>query len=201
MALNLLAVHQLTVDVLGCVCRTLDATAQEIEGQPGCPCRACVVPGQAAWDSCAEPCDGTEGTGGQLTVNVARIYQASLDSFPSTESRDREVRGRRGCQPPQLTAVELVITLLRCVPVISEDGCPPTCEELAAAARVINIDAVSVMNAMDCCLPGLGTRRQGLLYSVGVQRQVGPQGECAGIEQRVTVGLVNCRCPDEEESP
>lgn len=197
MALSLLAVHELTESVLGCVCDALDAAAAEIPGQPGCPCRGCVVPGQAAWDSCEDPCDGSEGAGGQLTVNVARMYQTSLESFPSTESRDSTVRGRRGCIPAQLTAVELVITVLRCVPVPSEDGCPPSCEELAAAARVINIDGVSVLNAVDCCLPALGTRRQGLIYTVGIQRQVGPQGGCGGVEQRVTVGLVNCACPDD----
>jgi hypothetical protein len=200
MALSLLAVQELTEGVLGCVCQFLDAAAVEIPGQPGCPCRACVVPGQAAWDSCEDPCDGSGGTGGQLTVNVARMWQSSLETFPSTESRDSQVRGKRGCVLPQLTAVELVITVLRCVPVPSDDGCPPSCEDLAAAARVINIDGASVVNALDCCLPGLGTRRQGLIYSVGIQRQVGPQGGCAGVEQRVTVGLVNCRCP-EEDSP
>lgn len=200
MALSLTAVHQIAEDVLGCVCRTLTATAEQVEGQPGCPCRACVVPGQAAWDSCEDPCDSSDGIGGQLTVNVARIYQTTLEAFPSTETKEREVRGRRGCQLSTLTAVELVITLLRCVPVPSDGACPPSCEELSAAARVINIDAVSVMNAVDCCLPSLSARRLGLIYSIGVQRQVGPQGGCAGVEQRVTVGLVNCRCP-EEESP
>ncbi|MET7981699.1 MULTISPECIES: hypothetical protein [unclassified Streptomyces] len=198
MALSPLAVQELAEGVLGCICEALDDTAAKVDGQPGCPCRSCVVPGQPAWDTCDDPCGEAATTGGQLTVNVARMYASSLDTFPSTEARDQAVRGKRGCKLPGLTAVELVITVLRCVPTPNDQGCPPSCEDLAAAARVINFDAVSVLNALDCCLPALGVRRQGLLYVIGAQRQVGPEGGCAGTEQRVTVGLVNCKCPDDE---
>lgn len=198
MALKLLAAHELAEDVLACVCRTLEETAAAVPEQPGCPCRVAVVPGQAAWDSCDNPCDGEDETGGQLTVGIGRIYASTVDDFPSTEGRDRTVRGVRSCKIPQLIAVELVITLLRCVPVQDEDtGCPPPAEELAAAARVIHIDAASVYNALDCCLPTLKPRN-GPRFVMQPLKVVGPQGGCGGIEQRVTVGLNACPCPTEE---
>lgn len=192
MALVLEGVTELTEAVLACVCTTLDETAATIDGQPGCPCRACVVPGTPAWDSCEDPC-GQEGTGGQLTVHVARIFPTT--DFP-TETR--EVLGLKSCSPSRI-AVELVITLLRCVPVSDPDtGCPPTCEEETAAARVIQIDSASVLNALMCCLPGFSNRHRGPLYVIGAQKTLEPAGGCGGIEQRVTVALPSCACPEEE---
>jgi hypothetical protein len=178
------SIPDLAQAVLACVCTALDATAEEIPGQPGCPCRACVVSGTPPFDSCGDACNGQEGAGGQLTVHVARVYPTT--SFPS---ETREVLGLKSCSPTSI-AVELVITLLRCVPVSDpETGCPPTCEEEAAAARVIQIDSASVLNALLCCLPGFGTRRRGPRYVIGAQKTLEPQGDCGGIEQRVTVAL------------
>ncbi|WP_228980126.1 hypothetical protein [Streptomyces sp. DH12] len=195
MALHPLAVHELTETVLGCVCAALEVTAAEVEGQPGCPCRVCVVPGQPAWDSCDDPCTGE--TGGQLTVHVARIYPST--TFPT---EDREVRGVRSCTPPPVTAVELVVTLLRCAPLPTEDGCPPSCDELGAAARTLHLDATTIYNALLCCLPGTSTRRRGRRFVLGAQRTLGPEGGCVGIEQRATVALPGCaRCPGDEPEP
>ncbi|MFI2300176.1 hypothetical protein ACH5AL_15235 [Actinacidiphila glaucinigra] len=197
MALTAFSIHDLAESVLACVCAALETTAAEVDGQPGCPdCAACLVPDSPAWDRCDDPCSET-ATGGQLSVNVARIY-------PSTEfpTEDRQVRGLRGCTPPPVTAVELVITLLRCAPVPSENGCPPTCDELAAAARILHVDQVTVYNAMLCCLPGTDpTRRRGRKFVLGAQRVVGPEGGCVGIEQRVTVALPGCSpCPGGDTS-
>ncbi|MFE3378699.1 hypothetical protein [Streptomyces anulatus] len=188
------SLRDITEAVLGCVCAALDQAAAEIPEQPGCPCRACVVPGLPAWDECADPC-GEETAGGQLTVHVARLYPST--QFPV---EDQEVRGLRGCSLPPTTAVELVVTLLRCVPTIDENGCPPTCEELSAAATVTHIDAVTVYNALMCCLPHTGGRR-GRRFVMGPQRIIGPQGGCVGIEQRVTVALPGCAPCPEEVSP
>ncbi|MDX3237211.1 hypothetical protein PV392_16335 [Streptomyces sp. ME03-5709C] len=196
MALSPLAVHDLAESVLACVCAALETTAAEIEGQPGCPdCGACVVPGAAAWDRCDDPC-ATSATGGQLSVSVARMWPST--TFPQ---EDREVRGLRGCTPPPVTAVELVITLLRCAPMPDEGGCPPSCDDLAAAARTLHVDQVTVYNALLCCLPGTdATRRRGRKFVLGASRVVGPEGGCVGIEQRVTVALPGCKCPGEGES-
>ncbi|MFD8509718.1 hypothetical protein ACFV27_01030 [Streptomyces antimycoticus] len=193
MALSALAVHELAETVLGCVCAGLEDTAAAVEDQPGCPCRACVVPGPPAWDGCNDPC-GDE-TGGQLSVHVARIYASS--AFPT---EDREVRGARNCPPPTTTAADLVVTLLRCAPTADERGCPPGCEELAAAARTVHVDAVSINNALLCCLPTTGTRRRGPRFVLGPSRILESEGGCMGVEQRLTVALPGCGCP-KEESP
>ncbi|MFM9590704.1 hypothetical protein ACKI16_29380 [Streptomyces scabiei] len=191
MAVALEGINELATAVLACVCATLDQTAEQIDGQPGCPCRGCVVPGTPAWDSCEGPCDG-EGTAGQLTVHVARVYPTT--EFP-VETRD--VLGLRSCAHTRI-AVELVVTLLRCVPVSDENSsCPPSCEEEAAAARVIQIDSASVLNALMCCVSSLGPRRKGPVYVIGAQKTLEPSGGCGGIEQRLTVALDSCACPED----
>ncbi|MEU8831757.1 MULTISPECIES: hypothetical protein [unclassified Streptomyces] len=199
MALSPLAIHDLTEAVLGCVCVALDRTAAQVDGQPGCPsCRACVVPGSVSWDSCDDPC-GAESSGGQLTVSVARIFPSTDADFPSEA---RVVQGLRGCAPPTVTGLELVVTLLRCAPTFTETGCPPTCDELSTAAQILHVDMTTVFSALLCCLPGTEQRPRGRRFVMGVQRTVGPEGGCVGLEQRVTVALPGCgKCPDDEESP
>ncbi|MGW9410306.1 hypothetical protein [Streptomyces diastaticus] len=198
MPLPPLAVHDLAEAVLGCVCAALDAAvADGVDGAAGCPCRACVVPGTPAWDEC-DALDGCAGgPPGQLTVNVARIFPSSPDRFPA---QDVSVQGVRGCTPPHITAVELVVTLLRCVPTVDETGCAPTCEELNEAAQAIHVDAATVYSALWCCLPGLSPNpRRPRRFVLGAQTIIGPQGGCAGLEQRVTVALPGCgQCPGEE---
>ncbi|HLL36190.1 MAG TPA: hypothetical protein VK545_20435 [Streptomyces sp.] len=193
MALKPLAVHDMASMILACVCQALTDTAAEIDDHPGCPdCRSCVVPGTPAWDSCDDPCGGGPG-GGQLTVNLARLYPSG--TFPQ---EDRTVLGARGCTPPVTTAAEFVITLLRCAPGPDDHGCPPTCEELETAARIVHIDAAAVYNGLMCCLPHTAGRR-GRRFVMGAQRTVGPEGGCVGVEQRVTVALSSCApCPGEE---
>ncbi len=190
MALKSLALHDLAAAVLACVCVALNDVAEQVDGQPGCPCRSCVVAGTPAWDSCTDPCGVQDGPGGQLTVSYARWW-------PSTEfpARDQAVRGLRGCQPPPTTAAELVVTLLRCAPAIDERGCPPTCEELEAVARVVHVDAATVYSALQCCLPGTAGPR-GRRFVLGEGKILGPEGGCVGVEQRVTVALPGCApCP------
>jgi hypothetical protein len=191
-ALNPTAVFYMATRVLECVCSALDQVAPELPGQPGCPCRACVVPGTPAWDGCDGPCGG-EGASGQLTVHVARIYPSS--TFPT---QDQTVLGLRGCMPPPTTAAELVVTLLRCAPVVHENGCPPGCDELTTASAITYTDQATVYNALMCCLPHTAGRR-GRRFVLGASTIVGPQGGCVGVEQRVTVALPGCGpCPGEE---
>lgn len=193
MALSPLVIHETAELLLACVCAELAVTAARVEGQPGCPCRSCVVPGTPAWDDCAGDCVHAE-TPGQLTVHFAGMVSTS--NFP-TETRD--VIGSRNCAPIQ-SAADFVITLLRCAPTYDQQGCPPSCEDLAAAARVLAVDAASVWNALQCCFPSTSDARRGQKFLLGQQRTVGPEGQCVGIEQRVTVALPSCRCPEGETS-
>ncbi|MEU6594247.1 hypothetical protein ABZ923_34430 [Streptomyces sp. NPDC046881] len=193
MALSPLVIHETAELLMACVCAELTATAARVTGQPGCPCRSCVVPGTPAWDDCAGDCVRAE-TPGQLTVHYASMVATS--NFP-VETRD--VMGSRNCLPVR-PAAEFVITLLRCAPTYDQQGCPPSCEELAEAARILAVDATSVWNALQCCFPGTSDARRGQTFVLGQQRTVGPEGQCVGIEQRVTVSLPSCRCPEGETS-
>lgn len=191
MAVRLLAVHELAEAVLGCVCAALEDAAGTVDGHPGCPCRACVVPGPPAWDGCNDPCSGDK-VGGQLTVHVARTFATS--AFPAEE---RAVQGARNCLPPTMAA-ELVVTLLRCAPAMDSGGCPPSCEELGAAAQVVNVDLAVIVNALLCCLPTTGPRRRGPQFYLSGGRVLEEQGGCMGVEQKVIVALSSCACPTEE---
>ncbi|MFD0208945.1 hypothetical protein ACFVH9_07395 [Streptomyces hirsutus] len=191
MALSPLVIHETAEKLLACVCAELAVTAARVEGQPGCPCMECVVPGTPAWDNCDGGCENTK-TPGQLTVNFSGMVPTS--NFPQ-ETRD--VLGGKNCLPVK-TAAEYAITLLRCAPTFSGDGCPPTCEEQSAAARILAVDAAAVWNALLCCFPSTSQARRGQTFVIGRQRIVGPEGGCVGIEQRVTVALPSCPCPEGE---
>ncbi|MGW2951491.1 hypothetical protein [Streptomyces eurythermus] len=193
MALNPLVIHETAEALLACVCAELTLTAARVDGQPGCPCRSCVVPGTPAWDDCGGDCSGGAPPG-QLTVNFVSVIPSS--NFPA-ETRD--VLGSKNCAPIR-PAAEFLITLLRCAPTPDEQSCPPACEELETAARVLAVDATTVWNALQCCFPGTSQARRGQTFVMGQQRVVGPEGECVGIEQRVIVALPSCKCP-EGESP
>ncbi|MER7841671.1 hypothetical protein ABTY98_38750 [Streptomyces sp. NPDC096040] len=199
MALNLNAVQDAAEAVLGCVCAALQEAAGQVDGQPGCPCRTCLVPGTVAWDSCDDPCNEAPagGAGGQLSVNVARLFPST--DFPTADRTlpPTQARGRLTCATPPAMAVELVVTLLRCAPTFDEGGCPPPCDALGEAARILHTDMVVVRNALECCLPATGEQRRGRVVFVGEGRTVGPQGGCVGLEQRVTVALPGCGCPQE----
>jgi hypothetical protein len=190
MALAALAVYDLAEGVLACVCAALEEAEAEVEGAQGCPCRASVVPGgTVAWDGCADPC-GDE-CGGMLAVGVSRMYLSDTFPIPS-----QAVQGSKNCVTTPYTAVELVITLLRCSPVGDDMGNPPEPTELAEAARVMMIDSAVVLDALQCCLPGLAPPGGKLLYTIGAFRSLGPEGGCAGGEWRVTIALTTCRCPE-----
>lgn len=198
------SVQEAAESVLGCVCAALQDAAAADPEQPGCPCRSCIVPGMPAWDSCDDPCNRSPagGAGGQLTVNVARVYQSADFPIPDRGLPPAAARGARmHCAPPSNLAVELIVTLLRCAPGPDEDGCPPSCEDLGAAARILHTDMTTVYNALLCCLPSSRERQRGRAVFVGESRTIGPQGLCVGLEQRVTVGIPSCLCPAEEVRP
>lgn len=194
MALSPLVIHETAEKLLACVCAELTLTAAKVEDQPGCPCRSCVVAGTPAWDDCGSGDCAKTVTPGQLTVHFAGLVATS--NFP-TETRD--VLGSRNCLPVR-PAAEYVITLLRCAPTYDEGGCPPTCEELEDAGRVLAVDAAAVWNALQCCFPDTSEARRGQTFVMGQMRTVGPQGQCVGFEQRVTVALPSCACPEGESS-
>jgi len=150
----------------------------------GAPARACVVPGQqVAWDNC---CSGEQG--GQLTVNVARLYPSRL--FPDLD------QGRpSNCIVPYMV-VQYNITILRCSPTQTDRGHPPSCASLSANAELTLQDLELVRLGVACCLldedtltPLLG---QPYSWVFGDSVTLGPEGGCAGSQLIVFVGMPPC---------
>jgi hypothetical protein len=56
------------------------------------------------------------------------------------------------------------------------------------------VDAVSVTHALLCCFPQTSEARRGQQFMMGQLRTLGPEGQCVGIEQRLTVALPFCGC-------
>lgn len=166
----------------------LEAAAAELDlfagaglGQ-GAPDRRCVYPGaELPWDNC--DC-------GLLAVHIKTTYPS--ESFPF------QLGGQGAsvsCKVPW-TVVAYAVTILRCTPGMDDAGRPPPCPELDAAARLDFLDRSAVWRGVACYLatpinPG-GDTRPHLLQE---QLSIGDQGQCAGSELNVLVGLANCvRC-------
>lgn len=199
MAMSITAIDTAAQDLLACVCTSLSGLPAEVPGLAGCPCRSCVVPGAVAADGCDEGC-ATLPPGeypGQLTVSVVGVFSSDRNGFPRPSTT---VRDDKGCQPQPITAVELAVTLFRCTPLPSDEGCPPSCEELAASALQLHTDILAVQRGILCCYASTDpVTRGGRRYVLGAARPIGPQGGCIGMEQRVTVALEDCLvCPEPE---
>jgi hypothetical protein len=178
--------------VLSCVCAELDsvADADETETQPGCPCRACVVPGQLPSIVVCDAGCGNERQQGQLYVNITRVFMTT--NFPVQDQSAIK------CKPATM-AVELLITLMRCTATLDQKGNPPTCDQLSAVAAIVNTDMRTVMNAVMCCVP-FDPLRPSKTRRVAVidQRSKGPDGTVVGFETRIIVDLNDsCGCPEE----
>jgi len=126
---------------------------------------AYVAAGSVAWDNCC----------GQLVVAPERVYRTAR--FP-TEGPDEN-----GCYDG-LIALDLVVLLLRCVPVIEDDGSVPDDLELGAAYSAILNDAAVIWDVLATVdLPDWWERaNQGQTF-------VGAEGGCIGVETRITVGV------------
>lgn len=194
--LSPLAVHEAAEALLNCVCEAVDRLPVEVPSLAGCPCRVGVVPGEPAADGCDGGCSVPAGEWpGQLTVNVVRLYASDLTQFPREATAD--VRDLRNCALPQVTALELAVTMWRCSPGPSEDGCPPSMADLNTAAVQFHADMLAVQQGILCCYSGTDTsNRRGRRYVMGQTLTLGPQGGCVGFTTRITVALDGCvPCP------
>lgn len=180
---------EVTQHVLTCVCASLYEASQAVEGQPGCPCRACTAPGavsQIAWE-CPDKCTG-EGDGGSLTVVTNRLYISS--AFPNQSLSDP-------CEPAT-TVADVSVVLLRCVPVFDENLNAPSCEALDRAAQIQNIDMMAMLQAARCCVPNRPGRQRKMRTVVGDFRTIGPQGGCAGAQMQLLLDIGSCDCTTDE---
>lgn len=188
MALNYLDIQQTAQSLLDCTCEALDALVTEMPGLAGCPCRVGVVPGAPAADGCDGGCDVPPGEyPGQLTVNVIRTYPADLPRFTNVQA---VILDGTNCGTSALMVVDLSITLWRCAPIPTDEGCPPSMAELGASAIQLHADMLAINQAVTCCFATRDTtRRKGRRYSLGQSVVLGPQGGCVGVQTTVTVAL------------
>jgi hypothetical protein len=204
MTLSFLGIHEAAQALLNCVCPSLGRLPVEVPGLDGCPCRVFVSPGAPAAEGCDEGCVQLPAGQypGQLTVHVARTYPTDYQSFPrpvqnSTTRSPSEIRSLKNCSPPPTLAVELVVTLYRCTPVPTDNGCPPTPAALSESAMQLNADILAIEQGILCCFAATDTTRpNGRRYLLGQTQVLDPRGGCVGLEQRVTVALDDCMpCP------
>lgn len=126
--------------------------------------------GQVAWD---------DGCG---TLVVTPVRQFRYVSFPS------ELTGAEFCDGG-LLGLEVLVTLLRCVPEPDNMGRPPTAKQLADAHQGILSDAAKIWVALACDdLPDEEWERAQLRQSFN-----GGLGAVIAVETRFLLGL-GCSC-------
>jgi hypothetical protein len=200
MALSLTATNLLASRLLDCVCEAMGRVPTALPGLHGCPCRKYVSAGTPAADGCDDGCQ-TLPPGeypGQLTVHVSRVFTTNYMDFPREVAfrGNATIRDTRNCQPP-VTAVDLVVTVFRCAPIPTDQGCPPSPADLEASALQLNVDQLAVQEGLLCCLSGSGVTDQspkGYRYVMGSSTVIDASGGCVGFTQTVTVALDDVTC-------
>lgn len=157
-----MTLSQSTVDVSSFFLETTLAALADCGREP--VSTAYIASGQVAWDDCC----------GTLIVAPERVYRSQ--TFPA-EFVDLEL-----CDGGYLV-IELVVLLLRCVPVVDDRGRAPSAAALGAAYQSLLDDAAVVYNAVTCPIPDYWMR------ATPTQTFVGAEGGCIGVETRVRIGL------------
>ncbi len=123
-----------------------------------------VGAGFVAWDDCC----------GQLVVAPERVYRS--ERFPV------EFAELERCSAGFLV-IDVVVLLVRCVPVVDDQGHPPAVAALDGAYAAVLADAATVWQVMAGPLPD-NWERAGLN-----QTFLGAEGGCIGVETRMKVGI------------
>ena len=142
--------------------------------------RACVVPGDIAWDSC---------NCGLLAVSVRRWFLT--DNFPESSAGIGNTTGIRAtpCDLPWLVG-EVRLQVIRCAPIPDGNAISVPCPELDAAAQVLLSDAYVALTETVSTLCELREIDQIVDYVLGDQETQGPAGDCVGSELTAQVALV-----------
>jgi hypothetical protein len=138
------------------------------------PDRACVVPGELAWDEC--DC-------GLLAV---RWTGNSHGSTVTNNAPDTDV----GCGQPMVNAGFNVV-LLRCAPGPGNEGESPTCTQLSDTAAILHRDVFALEEGISNAVLDLRAASTILDFALTGQVPVGPQGLCVGTSYTLTVALRN----------
>lgn len=131
--------------------------------------RAVVTPGPPAWD-----CE-------QLTVHISRVYNAG----PFTEIRTRPV------EKHAVPTAEVVVTALRCVTSLTEQGESPSAATVNAEGEQGLVDGELLYYGLLQAIAAGGFPDGVNCPSVRVERMVavGPQGGLGGWELTLTMTL------------
>jgi hypothetical protein len=141
--------------------------------------RACLVPGEIAWDGC---------NCGLLAISV-RGWSLT-DDFPESSAAfgANSIR-TTPCDLPWLVG-QLNIQVIRCAPMPNGNALSVPCPQLDEAARILASDAYVVLTETVSTLCELRESDQIIDYVLGAQETIGPAGDCVGSELVAQVGLV-----------
>ena len=138
------------------------------------PDRACVVPGDLAWDECECGLLAVRWTGNSYGQTVT--------------SNAADIDG--GCGLPYVN-VGINVVLLRCVAGPQTGGDPPTCEQLSTAAAILHRDVFAMEKAIATVVVDLLDSGAIIGFALNGQSPTGPQGNCVGTSYNLTVGIKN----------
>lgn len=139
-----------------------------------------LAPGSSvAWDNC---CEGY----GQLWVRVLDMFPSGRP-FPTTDLT-------QPCDGLTLLGVRVGVGVVRCAHTLSDDGNPPSAEQMTADTLGSTADATALLHAIECDIPQIRQVRASRLVNWLPQ---GPSGGCAGGEWEILLGLDDCTdCTD-----
>jgi hypothetical protein len=121
------------------------------------------------------------------------------DTFPSSSSFPEQdiIRQANTVCPPPAWAQALKLGIVRCVPVMGEDGSMPTCTEWTEAFQKNVVDTIA-LRRVACCLRQWLVGQTGPLFgmSMVIERQVqgAPLGGCVERTLNLTLQMMNCDC-------
>lgn len=147
-----------------------NVTADLVPSLGGPVNRACVVPGEMAWDAC--DC-------GEYNVTAVRFFLS--DDFPIGELGDGTIRNTP-CLEPWYVA-QLDQQIIRCAP--SPGDTPNTtavpCDQLDEAAQILVHDAWILINATVATLCEMKSNDEIVDFLTAQHITVGPDGGCVGV--------------------
>lgn len=141
--------------------------------------RAClIVPGEIAWDEC--DC-------GQLAQSITQTYPSNNFPVPVIDQRQTPCG-------PQMLVVSVLASIVRCVPIISDNGASPSCVALEDSAIQLECDRQMLRTGVTCHLRSLRDNYRIHDFTVGNATSIGPQGACAGVDMTYQFGISNICC-------
>lgn len=141
----------------------LDTIPSLSPGLGGAPERSFISPGQPQYDCCPE---------GQLTVHAQAVIS---DPIQPIKNHTRA------------NLVNLVATILRCVPATDEDGNYPVASEAEAAAEQVNADGWALWNHIFNLISAGELFRLCEKIQWNGLRSITPSGGCGGWTLGITV--------------